>query len=204
MSGPRCRRLRSARGADRAGGRGAGGHLVVAGLNVKIARFVAEYLLPLLTCPCCGNVNAARGRAVVPRAPVLRAGDQTPRRCCCLPTATCRLTAGEPDRHARVRRLRGPGHRAAVRSAPRRQFDDAMQAALEEEPVLAADETPVNLLDPHAGLAKRNGRAVRAGGPHSASWANLAAAAWLLAGQPVSAISARGKCPAELPKPGQT
>ena len=68
MSGPRCRRLRSARGADRAGGRGAGGHLVVAGLNVKIARFVAEYLLPLLTCPCCGNVNAARGRAVVPRA----------------------------------------------------------------------------------------------------------------------------------------
>jgi hypothetical protein len=30
-------------------------------------------------------------------------------------------------------------------------FDAAMQAALEKEPVLAADETPVNLLDRHAG-----------------------------------------------------
>ena len=33
-------------------------------------------------------------------------------------------------------------------------FDDAMQAALGEKPVLAADETPVNLLDPHAELAE--------------------------------------------------
>jgi hypothetical protein len=32
-------------------------------------------------------------------------------------------------------------------------FDEAMQAALAAEPVLAADETPVNLIDPHAGLA---------------------------------------------------
>ena len=40
-------------------------------------------------------------------------------------------------------------------------FDDAMQAALGEEPVLAADETPVNLLDPHAGLAAED-----AGAPH--------------------------------------
>jgi hypothetical protein len=29
--------------------------------DVKIARFVTEYLLPLLTCSCCGKVNAARG-----------------------------------------------------------------------------------------------------------------------------------------------
>jgi hypothetical protein len=29
--------------------------------DVKIARFVTEYLLPLLACPCCGKVNAARG-----------------------------------------------------------------------------------------------------------------------------------------------
>ena len=36
-----------------------------------------------------------------------------------------------------------------------------MQAALEKEPVLAADETPVNLLDPHAGLAEDE-----AGAPH--------------------------------------
>jgi Family of unknown function (DUF6444) len=27
--------------------------------DVKITRFVTEYLLPLLTCPCCGKVNAA-------------------------------------------------------------------------------------------------------------------------------------------------
>ncbi len=29
--------------------------------DVKITRFVTEYLLPLLACPCCGKVNAARG-----------------------------------------------------------------------------------------------------------------------------------------------
>jgi len=29
--------------------------------DVKIARVVTEYLLPLLSCPCCGKVNAARG-----------------------------------------------------------------------------------------------------------------------------------------------
>ena len=40
-------------------------------------------------------------------------------------------------------------------------FDAAMQAALEQEPVLAADETPVNLLDPRAGLASDE-----AGAPH--------------------------------------
>jgi Transposase IS66 family len=40
-------------------------------------------------------------------------------------------------------------------------FDDAMQAALAAEPVLAADETPVNLLDRHAGLAEDE-----AGAPH--------------------------------------
>jgi hypothetical protein len=40
-------------------------------------------------------------------------------------------------------------------------FDAAMQAALDKEPVLAADETPVNLVDPHAGLAEED-----AGAPH--------------------------------------
>jgi len=28
--------------------------------DVKITSFVTEYLLPLLTCPCCGKVSAAR------------------------------------------------------------------------------------------------------------------------------------------------
>jgi transposase len=40
-------------------------------------------------------------------------------------------------------------------------FDQAMQAALAAEPVLAADETPVNLIDPAAGLAGED-----AGAPH--------------------------------------
>jgi hypothetical protein len=40
-------------------------------------------------------------------------------------------------------------------------FDKAMQAALGAEPVLAGDETPVNLIDPHAGLAGQD-----AGAPH--------------------------------------
>ncbi len=35
-------------------------------------------------------------------------------------------------------------------------FDAAMRAALDKEPVLAADETPVNLVDPHAGLAEQD------------------------------------------------
>ena len=35
-------------------------------------------------------------------------------------------------------------------------FDDAMQAALAGELALAADETPVNLLDLHAGFAEED------------------------------------------------
>ena len=45
--------------------------------DVKITRFVTEYLLPLLACPCCGKVNAGRGRrSGVPGQRVLRARDQ--------------------------------------------------------------------------------------------------------------------------------
>ena len=39
-------------------------------------------------------------------------------------------------------------------------FDAAMQAALGKEPVLAADETPVSLADPRAGLAEEDAGAV--------------------------------------------
>jgi hypothetical protein len=42
-------------------------------------------------------------------------------------------------------------------------FDEAVQAALEAEPVLAADETSVNLLDPHPGRAVGQAIDVRAG-----------------------------------------
>jgi hypothetical protein len=33
---------------------------VVAGLGRADYRFVSEYLLPLVTCPCCGKVNAGQ------------------------------------------------------------------------------------------------------------------------------------------------
>lgn len=55
-------------------------------------------------------------------------------------------------------------------------FDEAMQAALREEPVLAVDETPVNLLDPRAGLAEEDADA-----PHPAPRPDLAACARVLA-----------------------
>jgi transposase len=41
-------------GADRAGSRWS------QVWDVKITRFVTEYLLPLLACPCCGKVNAGQ------------------------------------------------------------------------------------------------------------------------------------------------
>jgi hypothetical protein len=94
--------------------------------DVRITKFVTEYLLPLLTCPCCGKVNAAQlppwahpgsiscgpqgqhggGAAVFLRE---RAG----------------RTDREPDRdaagHAGFARVRGRRQRAAERPAGRRR-----------------------------------------------------------------------------------
>ena len=134
--------------------------------DVKIARFVTEYLLPLLACPCCGKVNAARGP-----------GQSYPGGVSCGPginTAAVLLSSYGNVPSERAANLIGmlfgmPVSAGFVDLASERLsarledagFDDAMEAALGEEPVLAADETPVNLLDPHAGLADED-----AGAPH--------------------------------------
>jgi transposase len=134
--------------------------------DVQITRFVTEYLLPLLTCPCCGKVNAAQA------PPWARPGTVSygPG----INTAAVLLSSYGNVPSERTANLIGmllgvpvsPGFvdLASERLSARLQdagFDDAMQAALAEEPVLAADETPVNLLHPHAGLTEAD-----AGAPH--------------------------------------
>jgi transposase len=134
--------------------------------DVRIEAFVTEYLLPLLACPCCGKVNAAQlpswaHPGSVSYGPVINAAAVLLQSYGNVPSErTANLIAmllGMPVSAGFVDlaserlngRLAGAG------------FDAAMQAALAAEPVLAADETPVNLLDPAAGLAEED-----AGAPH--------------------------------------
>ena len=134
--------------------------------DVKIATFVTEYLLPLLACPCCGKVNVAQAPPwAYPGSVSYGPG---------INTAAVLLSSYGNVPAERAANLIGmllgapvsPGFvdLASERLSSRLQdagFDAAMQAALEKEPVLAADETPVNLADPHAGLAEED-----AGAPH--------------------------------------
>ena len=121
--------------------------------DVTIARHVAEYLLPQLECPCCGTVTTAAAPA----------GAQTGSVCYgpVLNAAAILLTAYgnvPPERAAKLigMLLRTPVSAGFVDKASARLdgrledagFDDAMQAALAAEPVLAADESPVNVLAP--------------------------------------------------------
>ena len=134
--------------------------------DARITTFVTGYLLPLLACPCCGKVNAAQAP---PRA--------HPGSISCGPgisTAAVLLSCYRNVPSGRAARLTGmlPGvpvsagfvDGASERLSSRLEgagSDEAMQAALGAEPVLAAGETPVNLLDRHAGLAGQD-----AGAPH--------------------------------------
>lgn len=134
--------------------------------DVKIARFVTEYLLPLLACPCCGKVNAARGPGQsYPGSVSYGPG---------INTAAVLLSSYGNVPSERTANLIGmlfgmPVSAGFVDLASERLsarledagFDNAMRAALGNEPVLAADETPVNLLDLHAGLAEED-----VGAPH--------------------------------------
>ena len=134
--------------------------------DVKITKVVTEYLLPLLACPCCGKVTAARGPGQsYPGSVSYGPG---------INTAAVLLSSSGNVPSERAANLIGMllgmpvsagfVDLASERLSARLQdagFDDAMQAALEQEPVLAADETPVHLLDPHAGLAEQD-----AGAPH--------------------------------------
>ena len=134
--------------------------------DVRIIRFVTEYLLPLLTCPCCGKVNAAQlppwahpgsisyGPQVNTAAVLLSSYGNVPAE----RTANLiRMLLGMPVSPGFVD---GASERLNARLEDA-GFDAAMQAALQAEPVLAADETPVNLIDDRAGLAEED-----AGAPH--------------------------------------
>jgi transposase len=121
--------------------------------DVKIMRHVTEYLLPGLRCSCCGTVTTAAPPAgahagSVSYGPLLN-------------TAAIVLAAYgnvPPERAARLigMLLRVPVSAGFVDKANARLagrlddagFDAAMRAALAEEPVLAADESPVNVLTP--------------------------------------------------------
>jgi transposase len=121
--------------------------------DVEITQKVTEHLLPQLRCPCCGTVTTAAAPAgaqagSVSYGPVLN-------------TAAILLTAYgnvPPERAARLigMLLRLPVSAGFVDKASARLdgrlqdagFDDAMRAALADEPALAADESPVNVLAP--------------------------------------------------------
>ena len=121
-------------------------------IDVQILRKVTEYLLPGLCCACCGAVTFAEPppglyAGAVSYGPVLNA-------------AAVLLSCYGNVPAERSARLIGmllgtdvsPGwvDKAVARvnaQLKRAGFDDAMIAALAAEPVLAADETPVNVLD---------------------------------------------------------
>ena len=121
-------------------------------VDVEILRKVTEWLLPGLACPCCGTVTFAEPppglhAGSVSYGPVLNAaavllsayGNVPAERSAQLigMLLGTEVSAGWVDKAAaRVN--------AQLKAAG---FDDAMIAALAAEDVLAADETPVNVLD---------------------------------------------------------
>ena len=127
---------------------------------MKITRWVTEWLLPSLLCRCCGKLTTADAPpGAHPGTISYGAGIN----------AAAVLLSGygnvPSERAARlIAMLLGmpvsPGFvdRASARLDEKLRaaaFDDAMQAALADEPVLGADETPVNVLtrdtDPETG-----------------------------------------------------
>ena len=121
-------------------------------IDAEIIRKVTEWLLPGLLCPCCGTVTFAEPppgahRGSVSYGPVLNAA------------AVLLSCYGNvpPERAAQVMGMllgipvsAGWVGKAAARVAAqlgKAGFDEAMLAALAAEDVLAADETPVNVLD---------------------------------------------------------
>jgi hypothetical protein len=119
---------------------------------VEVIRKVTEWRLPGRVCPCCGTVTFAEPPAgahagAVSYGPVLNAaavllscyGNVPPERAALVMGMLLGVpvSAGWVDKAAaRISAQLGKGG-----------FDDAMIAALTGEKVLAADETPVNVLD---------------------------------------------------------
>jgi transposase len=146
-------------GAGLAGGEAAGSAWAQV-WDVRITRRVTEWLLPSLLCPCCGKLTTADAPAGAHQGTISYGTGIN---------AAAVLLSGYgnvPSERAAnlIRMLLGiavsPGFvdRASARLDEKLQaagFDDAMQAALADEPVLGADETPVNVLardaDPETG-----------------------------------------------------
>ncbi len=120
--------------------------------DVEIRRRRVEYRLPRVRCACCGTVTAAQppqGQAgTVSYGPLLNAAAVLLGNYANVPTERAAnvigmlfgesVSAGFVDRAAQrlAERLEAAG------------FDAAMRAALLAEPVLGADESPVNVLRP--------------------------------------------------------
>jgi transposase len=121
--------------------------------DVTISRFVTEWLLPALACPCCGQVTVAdappglhpgtisSGPGVNTAAVLLSGYGNVPAE---RAAHLIRMLLGVPV---------SPGFvdKASARLDGKLQdagFDEAMEAALAAEPALGADETPVNVLAP--------------------------------------------------------
>ena len=148
-------------------------------IDIGVARRAVEWALPGLACGCCGTVTFAEPppgahAGSVSYGPVLNAA------------AVLLTSYGNvpPERAARligmllgVPASAGWVDKASARLSARlgeAGFDEAMLAALAGEDVLAADETPVSVLDravPAAPAAKETadpdeGRPAAAGSPH--------------------------------------
>ena len=124
-------------------------------IDVEFTRTVTEWTLPGLSCGCCGEVTfadppAGAHQGSVSYGPVLNAA------------AVLLSCYGNvpPERSAQVIAMllgipvsAGFVDKAAARVSAqlgKAGFEEAMLAALAAERVLAADETPVNVLDPAA------------------------------------------------------
>jgi transposase len=153
-------------------------------IDAEIIRKVTEWLLPGLACPCCGAVTFAdpppgAHRGAVSYGPVLNAAAVL---------LSCYANV-PPERAAQVMGMllgipvsAGWVDKAAARVSAqlgKAGFDDAMLAALAGEDVMAADETPVNVLDGTAPPApapeegekekdpeEKDGKTAAAGAPH--------------------------------------
>jgi transposase len=124
-------------------------------IDVEVIRTVTEWALPGLACPCCGAVTFAGP------PPAAHAGSVSYG--AVLNAAAVVLTGYgnvPPERAAQVMAMllgvpvsAGWADKASARLAAqlgKAGFDDAMLAALAGEKALAADETPVNVLDKDA------------------------------------------------------
>jgi transposase len=121
-------------------------------IDAQIVRDVTEWLLPGLSCPCCGTVTFAEPppgahQGSVSYGPVLNAAAVL---LSCYGNVPSERSAQVIGMLLGVGVSAGWVDKAAARvnaELGKAGFDEAMLAALTAEDVLAADETPVNVLD---------------------------------------------------------